>query len=118
VEHVRSCVQAAESHTDHLETRALAAESRAHGLEELLSTARARAERLRTTMANKASEMGCQATRAVGEYLLVNCVHHYPEVDPALVLEAAAPLEPEDKKKKLDDVAVYVHLLELVNVKS
>ena len=69
-------------------------------------------------MANKASEMGCQATRAVGEYLLVNCVHHYPEVDPALVLEAAAPLEPEAKKKQLDDVAVYVHLLELVNVKS
>jgi len=45
-------------------------------------------------------------------------VHHYTEVDPALVLEAAAPLEPEAKKKQLDDVAVYVHLLELVNVKS
>ena len=64
VECVRSRVQVAESHAD--------------GLEELLGIARAQVERLRTTVANTTSEKARQATRAIGEYLLVNCVHHYP----------------------------------------
>jgi chromosome segregation ATPase len=61
VECVRSRVQVAESHAD--------------GLEELLGIARAQVERLRTTVANTTSEKARQAARAVGEYLLVNCVH-------------------------------------------
>ena len=40
-----------------------------------------------------------------------------PKVDPSLMLEAPAPLEPEAEKKRLDDVVLQVkHLLELVNV--